>query len=152
MAAPDDAHETVFKPSDVNGLAVIGAMGVNPGKFGCLHNGGWLNASTPAGSANACLVRSLRRLTPNTPGSLRSANTANIAGSTCTLHATSHKRPPGILQFHQFRCSFDVLAFVMKAAAVAIAKKKTGGLLAMMRHAPSSNNSRNPVNGKRLVP
>src|ERR1700676_5141162 len=33
-------------------------------------------------------------------------------------HANSHKRPPGRLQFHQFRCSFDVLAFVMKAAAV----------------------------------
>jgi hypothetical protein len=28
MAAPDDAHETVFEPSDVNGLAVPGGMGV----------------------------------------------------------------------------------------------------------------------------
>ena len=32
MAAPDDAHETVFEPSDVNGLAVLGGMGVNPGE------------------------------------------------------------------------------------------------------------------------
>ena len=37
MAAPDEAHETVFEPSDVNGL---GGMGVNPGKFGCLHTVG----------------------------------------------------------------------------------------------------------------
>ena len=27
-AAPDDAHETVFEPSDVNGLAVLDGMGI----------------------------------------------------------------------------------------------------------------------------
>jgi hypothetical protein len=27
-AAPDDAHETVFEPSDVNGLAVLDEMGI----------------------------------------------------------------------------------------------------------------------------
>jgi hypothetical protein len=67
MAAPDDAHETVFKPSDVNGLAVLGAMGVNPGKFGWLHNGGWLNASTPAGSANACLCTAAPQINTEHP-------------------------------------------------------------------------------------
>jgi hypothetical protein len=63
------------------------------------------------------------------------------------LHANSHKRPPGKLHFHHFRCSFDVLAFVIKAAVVAIAKE--GGDSSRIDEA-SSNNSRNPVMEKAL--
>jgi len=36
----------------------------------------------------------------------------------------SDKRPPGKLQFHQFHRSFRILAFVINAAAVAVAKKR----------------------------
>ena len=96
-------------------------------------------------SANAAdLNRPLRRLAPNTQGSLRSANTANIAGSTCTSTRTLTKDRQEYYNSISFAAVFDVLAFVMKAAAVVIAKRR-GGPLAMMRHAASSNNSRNPV-------
>jgi hypothetical protein len=49
------------------------------------------NADAMLSANPADLNRPLRRLIPNTPGSLRSANTANIAGSTCTSTRTLTK-------------------------------------------------------------
>jgi len=48
----------------------------------------------------------------------------SLSGSGPAPALNSDKRPPAKLQFHQFHGSFRILAFVVNAAAVAVAKKR----------------------------
>ena len=61
-----------------------------------------------------------------------------------TVMENSHKSPSEKLQFHQFRRSFDVLAFLMKWPAVAIAKKGEDSFV-VIEHAASCNSQANSV-------